>query len=326
MTSRHTTSRFDLMAALEAVYAVDCPAGEWLRRLVEVIAPMLDQGEGGCAYFVDTSRVEAPTFWGFVGPREMEPLWLEWFPRLPVEAQVQAHRTAAYGTMQSLGPALSPEAAVQLLAPTPYLDMMGVNGVDAEGRGVSLAFPARHIVRMPSASLGRELAALSTHLARAAALVLPRATDLEPRIRGAAVPGSPTRSALGTLGLAALRQLAVRSLSEYAPLSAAEVQRAWQDLELRRLVRVDDFEAGGRSFTIAIHPRTETSRNAELTEREREAADLAAAGLSNKLIADSMGVGLSTVSTLLSRAAAKLGVGSRVALVRARRQLEPRRS
>jgi DNA-binding CsgD family transcriptional regulator len=211
------------------------------------------------------------------------------------------------------------------LQPTPFVDMLGINGVDGEGRGVSLAFPSRRIIRPPNDKLGRELAALSTHLARAAAMVLPRSIHLSPRVHGAATEAPPaTLAGVGALGISALRELAVRSLSEHEPLSREQSLAAWRDVELRRLVKVDEFERAGRRYTIAIHPRSDTSRTAELTEREREAALLASEGLSNKLIADRMQVSVSTVGTLLSRAASKLGVASRVALVRARDQLARR--
>jgi len=55
----------------------------------------------------------------------------------------------------------------------------------------------------------------------------------------------------------------------------------------------------------------------ELSERERQAVSLAALGQSNKLIAYELGVSLSTVSAYLARAAAKLGVSTRVGLVQA---------
>ena len=325
VTTRNSSSRFDLMATLEPVYAVDAPPERWLAAIVDAVTPMLDQGEGGCAYFVDVSSIEAPVYWGFVGPAAVQGVWVDWFTRFPTEAQAHAHRTIAFGTLRGLGPGLPDAAMAAALQPTPFVDMLGINGVDAGGRGVSLAFPARHIIRPPNEKLGRELAALSTHLARAAALVLPRSTHLGPRVLGAAPEAPPaTLAGVGALGVSALRELAVRSLSEHEPLSHDECRAAWQDVELRRLVKIDEFEVAGRRFTIAIHPRSGMSRVAELTEREREAALLASEGLSNKLIADRMQISVSTVGTLLSRAGHKLGAESRVALMRARDQLERR--
>jgi DNA-binding NarL/FixJ family response regulator len=57
----------------------------------------------------------------------------------------------------------------------------------------------------------------------------------------------------------------------------------------------------------------------ELTPRERQVAEFAAIGHSNKEIAYELGVSASTVGVLLMRAASKLGVASPADLVRALR-------
>jgi DNA-binding NarL/FixJ family response regulator len=56
-------------------------------------------------------------------------------------------------------------------------------------------------------------------------------------------------------------------------------------------------------------------RVAKLSDRERQAATLAALGHGNKHIAFDLGIAISTVSKYLERAAAKLGAGSRVSLI-----------
>jgi DNA-binding NarL/FixJ family response regulator len=72
--------------------------------------------------------------------------------------------------------------------------------------------------------------------------------------------------------------------------------------------------------SLAAHNRTllrvlPGGRQARLSDRERQAARLAALGHGNKHIAYELGVGLSTVSTYLERASTKLGAGSRVSLI-----------
>lgn len=59
-----------------------------------------------------------------------------------------------------------------------------------------------------------------------------------------------------------------------------------------------------------------------LTSREEQAVELAANGLSNKRIAQCLGIAPSTVGVLLFRAAAKLGVKSRAELAAAFRALK----
>jgi DNA-binding NarL/FixJ family response regulator len=66
------------------------------------------------------------------------------------------------------------------------------------------------------------------------------------------------------------------------------------------------FEAIGTMLLAAVVPR--------LTLREREIATMAAQGLSNRAIAERLGVSVRTVDTHLSNLYNKLGVNSRAAL------------
>lgn len=61
----------------------------------------------------------------------------------------------------------------------------------------------------------------------------------------------------------------------------------------------------------------------ELTRREREVAELAATGLTNRQIADELVVSVRTVENHLQRAYAKVGVGSREELARVLGRLDP---
>jgi DNA-binding CsgD family transcriptional regulator len=73
---------------------------------------------------------------------------------------------------------------------------------------------------------------------------------------------------------------------------------------------VDRFSFEGVSYIILRS--TESSSNVEqLSPREREVLDHAAAGSSNKAIGYELGVAASTVGVLLGRGARKLGAGSR---------------
>jgi DNA-binding NarL/FixJ family response regulator len=58
-----------------------------------------------------------------------------------------------------------------------------------------------------------------------------------------------------------------------------------------------------------------TGQWSKLSERERQAATLAALGHGNKHIAHDLGIAMSSVSTYLERAATKLGARSRVSLI-----------
>lgn len=76
-----------------------------------------------------------------------------------------------------------------------------------------------------------------------------------------------------------------------------------------------EFVVDGKRFVVACCP--ELDATARLTPREREVVALAEAGESNKAISYRLGISQSTVGVLLWRAASKLGVRTRAALVRA---------
>ena len=85
------------------------------------------------------------------------------------------------------------------------------------------------------------------------------------------------------------------------------------DGETREVVL--DLEAEGvRCLLIRAAPRTERSRHV-LSPREREISRMVAKGYANKTIAAVLEISSWTVSTYLRRVFAKLGVGSRAAMV-----------
>jgi DNA-binding NarL/FixJ family response regulator len=73
---------------------------------------------------------------------------------------------------------------------------------------------------------------------------------------------------------------------------------------------VSEFERDGYEYRVLCRP-LDTVDSPRLTSREEQALELAASGLSNKRIAQSLDIAPSTVGVFLFRAAAKLGVRSR---------------
>jgi DNA-binding NarL/FixJ family response regulator len=78
---------------------------------------------------------------------------------------------------------------------------------------------------------------------------------------------------------------------------------------------VDEFDRDGQRFVLVRRSLDCTTGFAALTEREREIAALAGAGLSNKYIAYELGLADSTVRVLMARACAKLDAATRRELV-----------
>lgn len=83
---------------------------------------------------------------------------------------------------------------------------------------------------------------------------------------------------------------------------------------------VDWVDHDGKRFLLAHDNRVPVSVRKPLTDREEQVVSCAAMGHANKLIAYDLGLSTGTVSVLLARAAKKLGVSGRVALIRAFRE------
>ncbi|WP_394847855.1 LuxR C-terminal-related transcriptional regulator [Pendulispora brunnea] len=95
----------------------------------------------------------------------------------------------------------------------------------------------------------------------------------------------------------------------------------WGAMVSGRWTLVEQFDHDGKRFMVAYRNdvASPSATFCNLGQRERQVATLAAMGHSNKLIAYELGLSVSAVSAYLTRAAKKLGVDSRVALVRLHR-------
>jgi DNA-binding CsgD family transcriptional regulator len=80
---------------------------------------------------------------------------------------------------------------------------------------------------------------------------------------------------------------------------------------------VDWYDHDGKRFLLAQENSIPSRTKHKLTAREEQVVACAAMGHTNKLIAYDLGISTGSVAVLLGRAARKLGVSGRVALVRA---------
>ena len=103
-----------------------------------------------------------------------------------------------------------------------------------------------------------------------------------------------------------------------ADRAEAEAVALWHSVVAGDWTIVEHFDSDGRRFIIAR--ATSAARRGRaaprLTRRERQVCARAALGESNKVIADCLRLSVSTVATLLSRAARRLGARSRLDLIR----------
>lgn len=101
------------------------------------------------------------------------------------------------------------------------------------------------------------------------------------------------------------------------PDAASEL---WRTMVRGEWSLVDWCDHDGKRFLLAQENRIPAAAPKPLSEREKQVVACAAMGHSNKLIAYDLGLSTGTVSVLLGRAAAKLGVADRVGVIRAYRE------
>jgi DNA-binding CsgD family transcriptional regulator len=89
----------------------------------------------------------------------------------------------------------------------------------------------------------------------------------------------------------------------------------WWDLVEGRRWLVDSFQKGGRRYYVACESAPGFSAPTPLSPKERRVVALLGAGQSEKSARNDLAAGTSTVSTLLTKTLAKLGMRSRTDLV-----------
>ena len=206
-------------------------------------------------------------------------------------------------------------------------DFMGINGLDPQGLGVLLAFwvTERYLPRAGEMAIYRQMA---HHLGtahrcrrrvRASQGDRPKldATDgaeaildARQRVVHAQGPAQKKRAREELVQTSRARQRALRA-TEDAPAGL----RGWRPLTSARWTLVDRFERGGARYVVARENQAPVSGLASLTDRERQVVAYLAIGQSTKETAYALGISDVTVRILLRRAASKLGVGSRAALL-----------
>jgi DNA-binding CsgD family transcriptional regulator len=325
--------RRDLIAVVEAGYRLDPAEPDWLRGVLHAAQPLLDAGLGVIGWqFEQHGRVRTTPV--CVGCPDGFGVAVETAHRTVSRRMRRAYvHPKLFATMQERlggrGLAEFPDVA-ELMRMGGVYDFAGLEAPDVDGSGVILGAPlpremrtAAHTVRMWERVAGHLAAAL--RLRRAA--VRDPATVRDPdavvaadgrvaHARGAAKERS-AREALRAAALAAERAR--------GPLRTGDPGRAlalWRALVDARWSLVDHFDTDGRRYLVAMRNDPRVPHPSALTERERQVVALAALGRANKCIAYELGLSLGVVGAYLTSAMRKLGVASRVELVRLRAALE----
>jgi DNA-binding CsgD family transcriptional regulator len=322
--------RFEPLALIESAYALEAPERDWLAGMAESARTMLGQRNlGAYATPYDASDVTRCTFGPFVAAGIDDPVLhgvlSEDIPRgfRADPASVEAvFRRIAYGPSRRLPLTGSALAGRDALIRLGARDILGLNGINVDGRGVHVGVV---FARPVTDSLDADtLARLSTHLAAAYRLRsrMRRGSALD-RAEAILRPDGRVESATGAARLREARDAlvaAARRIDRLRGARSKEQDRAvaqWRALVDARWSLVDHFESDGKRFVLAQRNDPSIGPFALLTTRERQVVALAAMGHANKMIGYELGISVSTAGVLLSRAAKKLGASSRAVLIEA---------
>lgn len=321
----------DLVATVEAAYQLVDDDEVWLKGICKAAAPLLDNGLGVVGWMVNP--------WQPLG---------EWQSSPVVVGASLDFREAVLGTgrrmssqdierMYLYGPGvgtisqfLGVPTADDYEPAAPYAtklgvrDFLGVRALDPSVGGCFFGAPLQNPSRANRpfiATWGR----IGAHVAAALRLRRALATgaveapnddailDLQGDVHHA------EGAAKASKNLEALRSAAQsidRARGALGRTDPAAAVAQWQALVAGTWSLVDRFESDGRHFLIARTNAPDALDPRALSPQERVICRYIVAGHSNKLIAYSLGISAGTSSALTARAFRKLGVRSRIELVR----------
>jgi DNA-binding NarL/FixJ family response regulator len=317
--------RIDLIAAIEAAYDRSLDESAWLERMVHAIAPAFSAGNAVSAFMYELRPKSGAHLWSVVSVGE-RPLTYEDFRRHHDVAGPREHQLA-YScdmfTLLSRAVGANASAASIENAGMPGEDSLGLRANITPDSGVLLTTFVDRGFRIRDRTLWTRLAA---HLGAAGRLrknqppATPDAAVAVLTPTGKLEHGTNATIAART-DLAAAAKSIDRARGKMRRLDPTAASELWQAMVRGEWSLVDWFDHDGKRFLLAQDNRVEVAVRKELTERELQVVACAAMGHSNKLIAYDLGVSTGTVAVVLGRAAKKLGVSSRPALIRAYREL-----
>lgn len=327
-------ARSDLVGIVEAAYDLQGNDESWLKRVAEASKPHFDRGKGGYAFEFDADdpssmQVSRPVV---LGEPCLDPaVFQTWHTYLTPEMVKTIYWRR--GPMSTLGQRMAPlmnderaRAMWQMCCVRPGIrDHLSVQTSDLGNRGIAVAQPTgaeESITRQELALWGK----ITAHMAagyrlrqRIARGALDSATlaGAEAVLKADGSCEHADGKARSASAREILRDAAKRvdrargKLRRQDPHEAIEI---WQGLVAGTWSLVDHFDSDGRRYLVARRncPRTRDPR--ALTPRESQAIGYAARGHSNKDIAYTLGLSVSTVGAYIASAMRKLGVKSRVKL------------
>jgi DNA-binding CsgD family transcriptional regulator len=311
---------------LEAAYAWDRPDDRWLSGVVHALCELWGGPVWGFGFFYDASDLdrftaENPVFYEI--PAEVQALFGQTLAKTSSDFAARTYRTLSFGFVNPfVGPSDSPmQGFVDRLGEIGTRDMFALNGLDPSGIGCVVGVGVARTVIAPEEMLIYQR--LAGHLAsayrcrRALKAAVDRAgddaeaiLDADGRLLDARGPARApdARRALGA---------ATRAIEGVRRGQAGgEPTLRWRPRVQARWTLVDSFNRDGARYILARENRARAPGLGVLTEREQQVVACAASGKTNKEIAYELGISHATTRVLVARACARLGVRTRLELLR----------
>jgi DNA-binding CsgD family transcriptional regulator len=328
------SARGDLLDLVEGAYETESSPDEWLKRAADGVAARFEGTVHPFGYTL-AKRPEGPPYMPSVympitdDPRgmleeanaPMSPEAADLF--FPKGTQVTLYRE----TLAALPPGTEFPATEEQLRLSGSDDIFGLTCVDATGFGLVVGaaikgVPISEAARDAYCRLGVHLAAgLRLRRALGGAGPLDRAEAIfETDGRLAHAEGRATEGSMRSLLHEAVGRVD-RARTNKVRKDEVTALELWQGLVEGRWSLVDRYDTDGRRYYVAIANPTVGMVDRALTDIERQVAAQVVAGEPNKVIAYSLGLAESTIASRLTTAMKKLGVSSRMELVRLGRSL-----
>jgi len=318
--------RVDTVAVVEAVYAEAADTEQWLGGLIRAMGPGIEHVATMASVFSVAGSTIVEAVIGSHGlsaseltvatAREVGPFTKAW--KLCPLVMASAHSAVdvkQFGASQLLrGHGVEPA------------DYVSFTAFDPVGRAISLAF-ALPRVAVPTAKDQRRAAKLAAHISAGYRLRSRQAVALSSALDAAAAILNPDGKLLHAEGPAkapsagtSLRQAARdidQARSKQGRVDTDLALETWRALVSGTWSLVDFIDSDGRRLLVARENAPVPPPAERLSTRERQVVAYAVVGQSQKLIAYTLGLSVSAVSTHLASACRKLGVASRAQLTAA---------
>jgi DNA-binding CsgD family transcriptional regulator len=318
----------DLLGVVEAAYDLDADDGQWMQGLVDTVGPLIDAGYGAYGGTIDASGTRlrvGKDVRRHAGQSLFVKAVRQTTSRLPSEliARTYRHGMGICTATEVMG-AEGWDRYGRPYGPPEVADCIALIAADVDGVGCMVISPLPRVTSFDGRTR-RVWARIVAHITAMQRLRGALSTDTDRLGEGEAVltPGGKLEHAVGLAKMKSarerLREAAIareRARGRLRRQSPEEATAMWHALVAGRWSIVDRFDRGGRRYLIAHANEPHAREPRTLTARERHVVTYAAMGHSNKLIAYELGLSVGTVSAYLARATRKLGLDSRLDVVR----------